>query len=725
MRQSPPDRQHRRATSRLGRGAAWAAMLLGVVAAPQLALACGGCFSPVLPPAPGQPGNGQAVLQDAERVVFHHDPKTGRTRVWVEVRYTGAAEDFGWVLPLPKQPTVTVGTTIGLDLIDQGTAARYQLSYQGTENCRDPWGGCQPQQSDWGDVSYEDASAGADSGATGGGGDQPKVNILDQGQAGPYDYAVIQGSDAKQLQAWLDTRGYKIPTSATSIIQSHADKGDVFVAIKLQSGKGVNLIRPIVLEMQDADPCVPLRLTSIAASAELSVVVTLAGPGRAVPMNHMAVTVNPARINWFGGANNYQQLVAAAIDEAGGRGFVTESAQPGAQIQGLWSKDQLSTDSIAKATNLYELGKALFQSGQVWLHADAAQVFADKASIVEPIFLKFGVKDPVAVLGQLWVCGAVWTQPWRTPFGDGGCRAQGNPFGSDALYDTDAKAIPVDGAATAKLLDADIVKPLGTLFDGMRAAPTVTRMVMRIGPTEMDRDPIFGFHPSLPAVERTRTAKTWNVCTTGWLPADKRRLEIAGVGSWIVPFDTNAIVKDARFLDAPAASVVEAMDESGAPMVIAKSQFGLVDTAIAGALPGKPSPARALSLAKAQPWAPPTSDPPATKLTVWNKPGNCTPKAGWVDGKLPPANAVIPDPNNPDGDGPATGFDVSGTDAATDASGGAPSRSGGSGGGCTAAPTAPTGSAMLAGLFALLALLIATRRAAGPTPARDAGTDRA
>ncbi len=206
----------------------------------------------------------------------------------------------------------------------------------------------------------------------------------------------------------------------------------------------MNLIRPVVLEMQDADPCVPLRLTSIAASEELSVVVTLAGPGRAVPMNHLAVEVNSTRINWFGQANNYQQLVAAAIDEAAGRAFVTESAQPGTQLQGLWSAATLDTKAFASATNLKEFGIALFQSGQVWLHADAAQVFADKASIVEPIFKTFGVKEPVAVLGQLWVCGAVWAQPWRTPAGDGACRTQGgNPFIGSSLTAEDATLLPV------------------------------------------------------------------------------------------------------------------------------------------------------------------------------------------------------------------------------------------------------------------------------------------
>ena len=681
------------------------------LATPELSYACGGCFSPVLPPAPGQPGNGQAVLQDAERVVFRHDPKTGRTLVWVEVRYTGAAEDFGWVLPLPKQPTVTVGTTIGLDMLDQQTAARYELQYRGTENCRNPFEGCEPQQRwDSADATFGDAgsSGSAEVGASGGGGSQPGVTILDQGQTGPYDYAVIAGKDAKQLQSWLDTRGYKTPVTATPIIQSHADKGDVFVAIKLQSGKGVSLIRPVVLEMQDADPCVPLRLTSIAASEELSVVVTLAGPGRAVPMNHLAVEVNPTRINWFGQANNYQQLVAAAIDEAAGRAFVTESAQQGSQLQGLWSAATLDTKALASATNLKEFGIALFQSGQVWLHADAAQVFADKASIVEPIFKTFGVKEPVAVLGQLWVCGAVWAQPWRTPAGDGACRTQGgNPFSGPSLKAEDAALLPVNGAATAKALQKEIAEPLLTLFEGMKQAPMVSRLVMRIGPTEMDRDPIFGFHPSLPAVDRVRRADTWQVCSTGWQPADLRRIEIEGSGSWIVSQNAPAVTNDPRFVGAPAASRVEAYDESGPAMPIAKAQIGLVDTAIAGALPGQPSPARKLALAPASPWAAPASDPLVTKLTAWKKPGgSCVPKPGWVDGKLPPSGQAKPDVGNPPGDPPATGFDVIGADGAGDAAGGSGGSGGGSGGGCVAGPAHTPLSAwwVTLGLLALVAL---------------------
>ncbi len=140
---------------------------------------------------------------------------------------------------------------------------------------------------------------------------------------------MVKGSAAKPLLNWLDEQGYATPKAAIPVVDSHIAKGDVFVAIKLSNGEGVNQIKPIVLQMHDAEPCVPLRLTSIAAAEDMTVVVTIAGPGRAIPKNHLHVRINPMRLNLFKGANNYPQVLSAAIDEAAGRAFVTEYAQPG------------------------------------------------------------------------------------------------------------------------------------------------------------------------------------------------------------------------------------------------------------------------------------------------------------------------------------------------------------------------------------------------------------
>ena len=133
--------------------------------APQQAQACGGCFSPVPPTGPT---GGQYVVQNAERVVFTHNPVTNLTRVWVEVRYTGAAKDFGWVLPMPKAPTITVGTTVALDLIDGQTAPVFQLKTRNLENCREPRTGCVHLTPPQPDVVYSDASTAMDAGTSGG-----------------------------------------------------------------------------------------------------------------------------------------------------------------------------------------------------------------------------------------------------------------------------------------------------------------------------------------------------------------------------------------------------------------------------------------------------------------------------------------------------------------------------------------------------------------------------
>ena len=99
--------------------------------APRAAYACGGCFSP-----PGQQ-NSQLIVQNAERVLFHQDPTTKKTLVWVEVRFSGLAKDFGWVLPLPKQPKVSVGSSWVFDQLDQRHAPRFATEIDSAdENCR-------------------------------------------------------------------------------------------------------------------------------------------------------------------------------------------------------------------------------------------------------------------------------------------------------------------------------------------------------------------------------------------------------------------------------------------------------------------------------------------------------------------------------------------------------------------------------------------------------------
>jgi len=128
-------------------------VLLGLLAGTD-ALACGGCFSPPTPVID------QTVRQDAERVLFLRDPLTKLSTVWVEVRYTGLAKDFGWVLPVPKLPKVGVGSMAVLDALDQAMQTRVMRTVTGEENCRSPSIGC--DHFDYPPNNYMDASSAAD-----------------------------------------------------------------------------------------------------------------------------------------------------------------------------------------------------------------------------------------------------------------------------------------------------------------------------------------------------------------------------------------------------------------------------------------------------------------------------------------------------------------------------------------------------------------------------------
>ncbi|MBM4342113.1 MAG: DUF2330 domain-containing protein [Deltaproteobacteria bacterium] len=714
--------------ARLALGVAAIGLISGI-ALPHEAQACGGCFSPP------SPVPDQTVVQDAERVLFVRDEATKKSIVWVEVRYSGLAKDFGWVLPVPKLPTVGVGSRIVFDALDSRMRMRYSVKQRPPENCRDPYEGCKEQL-------MMNASAGgggpprvnADAGATGTKNPgSPEVEVLAAGTTGPYDYVVIKGSDAAKLSTWLNDRGYETPKKATPIIQSHADKGDVFVAIKLSNGQGVEAIRPVVLEMDDAEACVPLRLTSIAASEDMAVVVTIGGPGRAVVKNHFDIVPNPMRMNLIGDfqylacankANydcripkNMGQVIAAGIDEAAGHAFVTEAVQSGASLKELSPLQKFDLQELAALKNYDELAKFLPQS-QLPITDEIAETF-------EPVLqLKknFPKIAPVQMLANLKSCGTYWTMAFGPPTCD--LPAQGLKLSHE-----DLQAMTFDGPALGKAMKNGIIDPLFTVGKLLGDSGKVTRLSMRISPEEMDRDPVFAYNPSLPDVPADRGLEMNQVCPNGWYPwydgpgGDQShwRISIDGLGSWVFGGNNNAV--DARFKGAPAALWTYLQEESGNPIGIAQGQVAVVDQAIIGAKPGKPSLPKDLVINPPQPWMPPKSEPIYSKVGPWKKPGSwCTPKDGWADGQLPPKQTATgsdagPDSSTGGADAGSSGH-VPGVDAisgwddaqaqpAAPSSGTGPAKKDSM---CTAATAPQSGwPALLAALAAGLAL-IARRR---------------
>src|SRR5262245_30310630 len=61
--------------------------------------ACG-CFTPPDPSVP--------IVQAGERIAF--EIENGVVTSHVQIQYSGPAEEFGWLLPLPSVPELEVGT---------------------------------------------------------------------------------------------------------------------------------------------------------------------------------------------------------------------------------------------------------------------------------------------------------------------------------------------------------------------------------------------------------------------------------------------------------------------------------------------------------------------------------------------------------------------------------------------------------------------------------------
>lgn len=560
--------------------AAW--LVAANLAVPAVALACGGCFFPG--------ANASApVLQDAERILFVRDAKTKKSTVWVEIRYSGPPGQFGWVLPLPKVPKLGVGSSFLFDQLQDATAPRVALTPRSSEGCS--FAGSDSMAFGCGDSSAATSggAAFAPEAAKGTNG----VTVLQSEQVGPYDTKVISGTTADGVLAWLTERGYGIPATAKGILADHVKQGHVFVAVKLSAGAGVREIKPIELTMDDAEPCVPLRLTSIAAVKDTAVQVWVAGPGRAIPKNHLHVQVNPMRLDLLGGLGNYQQVLSEAIDEASGRAFVTEFAGEipktvsflGKPVEPLFDAEPLSLNGLLGAKTRCQLLAMLYGQGFP-LHNDVLVILDKHLGMAGPLGL-----EPEFVY-------------------------------SPAVSCVDPVGAPFDASPVVAELMNSFVTPVLQMRDTVAAASSgggaqgrLTRLAMRISPEEMTKDPVFSFAPALPDVSQVISGEVNVVCEG---PRGSTRVSLPKLGTWVIPNDgtvnsigqqTAKVALDKRFSGAPSALVIELLDETAAPLPIHPADIGIVDAAIAGAHWNEPALPAGLSLKTApKRWIPPASD---------------------------------------------------------------------------------------------------------------------
>lgn len=281
---------------------------LGVAAGamPSTASACGGCFGPQQ--------TVQVVTDHRMVMAIHSDESI----LWDQIRYTGRPEDFSWVLPVRGDVQVMTAASAFFDELDAATAPVLQAPAACPSTSRGLGG-------------FASAGASAPSLADSNNG----VTVIRTETVGPYQAVLLRGTDADALATWLRSNGYAIPPALEPMIQSYNDMHMDFYAMRLRPGEGVQAMQPVRVRFASPSPVLPLRMIAAGAADKVGVNLVVVGEGRWETQNFPTVRVDASALVWDWRANssNYNDVFRAAVNGAGGRGWVVESAQSSQNYQ--------------------------------------------------------------------------------------------------------------------------------------------------------------------------------------------------------------------------------------------------------------------------------------------------------------------------------------------------------------------------------------------------------
>jgi hypothetical protein len=439
--------------------------LIGLDASAPVARACGGFFCNL----------SQPVDQQDEEIVFvaHGD---GTTTMAVRVFYAGPAEQFAWLLPVQGVPDVGVSSNKAFDRLRRATDPQYVLREQREGVCME-----------WDDFGADAGSAVATDGSTRDA--TPKVTVLSQGAVGPFEYSTISvdggAEDAADVAVdWLTTNGYDVTGVGADVLRPYLADGLNLIAFKLAKGTSTGSIRPIVLQLPGERPSIPIRPTAVAARPDMGVVVWVLGDARAIPLNYKSLVLNEARIDWFAFRSNYDEVISAAADEAGGQGFVTELAGDSAVLEGR-------VYSASEDQRWRGFTRQAFETGLDAL-AEARARYFDSDTFRD------------VVCDSLTLAEGYTCDDWASADNDQSTDTRGSVTATpDEVRD---------------LVFEHIVEPLQEMQELLASRPYVTRLYTTLSPPEMTLDPVFAFNAELPDVSNVHEADLIIECDPALFP---------------------------------------------------------------------------------------------------------------------------------------------------------------------------------------------------------------
>jgi len=181
---------------------------------------------------------GKDLAQPTQRAIAVH--LDGRETLLLFVDYSGAARQFGWVVPVPSTPEVELAHA---DAWNQLAGHYRDLQVQAWKTGKD---------------RYDHDKSCSRAGDL-----PPDVDVRLQKTVGAYEIAVLAASKAGALHAWLAANGFVTPAGTDETLAAYVAERWSFVAIKVKAETaGTVSLSPIAIRFATDRLVYPLRISA-------------------------------------------------------------------------------------------------------------------------------------------------------------------------------------------------------------------------------------------------------------------------------------------------------------------------------------------------------------------------------------------------------------------------------------------------------------------------------
>jgi HEAT repeat protein len=141
------------------------------------------------------------INEPTQKAIILHDQN--REDLILQVKYEGAAEEFGWLIPVPGQPEVRKGTMEAFYELSQITQRHFWNSYGITRNMASERGGAEP------------------------------VKVIEVKTVGAYEIAVLSSTNSSALAEWLSANQFNFPKEKRHVLDDYVRRHWFFIAIRI------------------------------------------------------------------------------------------------------------------------------------------------------------------------------------------------------------------------------------------------------------------------------------------------------------------------------------------------------------------------------------------------------------------------------------------------------------------------------------------------------------